>query len=596
MVDEEPIAREMTDRALAEYGFLCDTAAEGGEALSLLEENEYDVLVTDLKMPGINGHALCVEVLRRPDRPVLVVLTGIVELEITDDLRHRGVDQIFFKPVDLDAFAERVKRLVAGGPGRHLRQREVNRTAPVWESEQPGTAGAGGPLPSDQRAAALAKQTVLVLLKDGGRCRRLAEAINTDRIAAVAFSNSEDLHETLNQKPVEMVVIEEELGGFFRGTEILSRIYDELVRPETILLCRSPEAIRETSDSLGISRVLSSDTSGEDIAAAVQSMLSGQSAGQELIAHQARKLVQEYDGLPPIPQVLVRMVSYMDSPLEEIPLKELADDIAIDAKVTAALLKMANSSSAGVSRVITNIFDALTLLGAKRAIALVLANAAVGAQDEMLRGWSTGLRNWYYQRSVLIACTASVFAAKLSKVSPDTSFVLGLLQDIGILVLLNSYPQRYEAILERFHKTGHMKLERVEKEDFGITHADVSAALLQKWDLPKTLVSQVLIHHQQKIDRRLSRTERSLLQVMRIGNALANLADLAHPYRRQILNRMLSEYPEEKLEVARACIKEAVVKTVESCKILSLPEPDFEQLSVTVRQVASSLQTAEQGA
>ena len=70
VVDDEPMARELTILALEHEGFECDPAIHGAQALKMLGMGRYDAVVTDLRMPELNGHALAVELLARPDRPV----------------------------------------------------------------------------------------------------------------------------------------------------------------------------------------------------------------------------------------------------------------------------------------------------------------------------------------------------------------------------------------------------------------------------------------------------------------------------------------------------------------------------------------------
>jgi HD-like signal output (HDOD) protein/CheY-like chemotaxis protein len=121
VVDDEASLRNLTIRALQREGFSCDAAGDGLEAEKLIPFQRYDVLVTDLKMPNMNGHALASEVLLMDDRPLVVVLTGILEPRLTKDLTVRGVDCIEFKPVNPQLFAAKIRALV----DRRRRQRDV---------------------------------------------------------------------------------------------------------------------------------------------------------------------------------------------------------------------------------------------------------------------------------------------------------------------------------------------------------------------------------------------------------------------------------------------------------------------------------------
>jgi HD-like signal output (HDOD) protein len=70
------------------------------------------VVVTDLRMPNVNGHVLASNLLLMENRPAIVIVTGILEPKIAKDLSTRGVDSIEFKPVNYPLFAAKVKGLV----------------------------------------------------------------------------------------------------------------------------------------------------------------------------------------------------------------------------------------------------------------------------------------------------------------------------------------------------------------------------------------------------------------------------------------------------------------------------------------------------
>lgn len=109
VVDDDVVVRNLTIRALTREGFQCDAASDGIEALALADCTDYAAIVTDLRMPNMNGHTLAVELLTRKHRPSLFVLTGVIEPKLAKDLLHRGVADVLFKPVDYAQFATTVK-------------------------------------------------------------------------------------------------------------------------------------------------------------------------------------------------------------------------------------------------------------------------------------------------------------------------------------------------------------------------------------------------------------------------------------------------------------------------------------------------------
>ncbi len=113
IVDDEVALRMLTVRELTRRGFDCDAARDGRQALELVDTRHYDVIVTDLRMPEMNGHMLAIELLKREHRPAVVVLTGVTEPRLAKDLIARGVDDIVFKPVDQGILAAKIQALVS---------------------------------------------------------------------------------------------------------------------------------------------------------------------------------------------------------------------------------------------------------------------------------------------------------------------------------------------------------------------------------------------------------------------------------------------------------------------------------------------------
>jgi DNA-binding response OmpR family regulator len=111
-VDDEEAIRKLVAIALRQHGFQCDVAADGIEAEWLLTETTYDAVVTDLKMPNMHGHALILALLERPNRPVIIALTGLLEPKLAKDLLLRGVDDVLFKPIDFGFLALKVRALL----------------------------------------------------------------------------------------------------------------------------------------------------------------------------------------------------------------------------------------------------------------------------------------------------------------------------------------------------------------------------------------------------------------------------------------------------------------------------------------------------
>lgn len=118
IVDDEPISRKMVQFALELHGFECDLAEDGLAAQQHLAQHHYDVVVTDLLMPRVNGGELVISLCARPWRPIVVVHSAVLEREVSRGLKREGVDEIFYKPTDYTKMAEKIQSLVASRRSR----------------------------------------------------------------------------------------------------------------------------------------------------------------------------------------------------------------------------------------------------------------------------------------------------------------------------------------------------------------------------------------------------------------------------------------------------------------------------------------------
>jgi DNA-binding response OmpR family regulator len=106
--DEETFVKTLSER-LKMRDLKSDTVFDGSQAIDFVNENEPDVMVLDLKMPGIDG----MEVLRRVKKMYpniqVIILTGHGTDRDEDESRRLGVYDYLKKPVDIEVLVGRIK-------------------------------------------------------------------------------------------------------------------------------------------------------------------------------------------------------------------------------------------------------------------------------------------------------------------------------------------------------------------------------------------------------------------------------------------------------------------------------------------------------
>ncbi|MCC6522157.1 MAG: SpoIIE family protein phosphatase [Polyangiaceae bacterium] len=122
VVDDEDMVRSFFAAFLRHRGDSFETAASGAEALAKLERDTFDVLVTDLNMPGMNGIELVARASRMQPNLVSILLTGrATKQDMVDAIKANVFDYVEKPVTDLQAFSFALER--AADKGRLMRER-----------------------------------------------------------------------------------------------------------------------------------------------------------------------------------------------------------------------------------------------------------------------------------------------------------------------------------------------------------------------------------------------------------------------------------------------------------------------------------------
>ena len=99
VVDDDPVVGRSFDRVLSKRGYAVVTAGDGAEALRKIAAEEYDVVFTDIRMPGIDGISVAERIRdRQPWLPVVIV-SGYATSENEARARAAGVSAVLHKPL-----------------------------------------------------------------------------------------------------------------------------------------------------------------------------------------------------------------------------------------------------------------------------------------------------------------------------------------------------------------------------------------------------------------------------------------------------------------------------------------------------------------
>src|SRR5580704_5467576 len=425
---------------------------------------------------------------------------------------------------------------------------------------------------------------------DLSQAAALATRFKEAGIDAVTLESAEALRGLLGGKDLDLLVLDNELDGFFTGLEVIKKLRASLIRVPAILLNRNSESGPIDAKSAGAVTVIDAATEETAIVKLGLGILERQSNDANGIPERARAIVERQSDLPVLSQLAMQLLQYLEMSPDQVPVVDLCRLISIDPRATAVLLKAANASVNGVSRSITNVADAVRVLGVRPTVGQVLNAAVTSGLGNLAKGLPSELQSWHARRGMFIACATSSFSLELGTHSEEAAFLLGILQDVGILALLRGFPKQYQGVLKRWRTIGQLKLPVLEQSDFGCTHADISAAMMERWGMPASFIPPVLHHLKSQEQAAQLGIDPGLLRVMTVAENLADMIELPHPSRRHALNAVLAEYGAEKSSLCMRSVSRASVKAYEAFQLLSLPLPSAEQLETIVRStIANSL-------
>lgn len=112
VIDDEEIIQVSCKRTLASEGYEVDTAASGKEGLEMFEKSEYDLVLTDLKMPGMDGIEVLLNIKRQRPEQNVIIMTGYDTVEHIVESISSGAAHYLEKPFTPDTLIERIKEVL----------------------------------------------------------------------------------------------------------------------------------------------------------------------------------------------------------------------------------------------------------------------------------------------------------------------------------------------------------------------------------------------------------------------------------------------------------------------------------------------------
>jgi HD-like signal output (HDOD) protein len=276
-----------------------------------------------------------------------------------------------------------------------------------------------------------------------------------------------------------------------------------------------------------------------------------------------RDYLQRLRALPSLPAVALQALAVTNDPSSTA--SDLLRVIMSDPPLAAKLLRVANSVHFHRGHDVSDLQTAIVRLGFSNVRNLLVGVAVIRSFNACFTG-APYSREDFWMHSIAVGVTASRLAGGSEQLSSSSTFVMGLLHDLGKLVLDRAAADAFaEAV--RLSREAAIPLFEAERRVLGCDHAEVAGELLSAWRFPRELIEPVRWHHD---PRRCDPAHRPHAVVLQTADWICNVYRLGHSGN----GRPLPPAPESliRLRVTGRSIK-SIVEAVQGEPLLEILLP-----------------------
>lgn len=231
-----------------------------------------------------------------------------------------------------------------------------------------------------------------------------------------------------------------------------------------------------------------------------------------------QRIIQDLGQIPTMPTIAARVMQIVNDPHSSA--EDVAKFISRDVALTSKVLRLANSAFYGIPRTISSVNSAIVILGFNTIRSLVLS-ASVLKVFPAKPGLVAFDRKAFWKHSFMVGIASRMVAQIYRRkrlVDMETAFSAGLLHDVGKVILEQYSHEEYLPVLKAAKEKG-IPLVVAEKGMLGLTHADVSGMLIDKWQMPNELRGPIVHHHSPGEDK----ASQEMASIIHYANQLCHL-------------------------------------------------------------------------
>jgi HD-like signal output (HDOD) protein len=292
----------------------------------------------------------------------------------------------------------------------------------------------------------------------------------------------------LASHPVDVVISDMRMPGM-DGAQLLEAV--KVRFPQVVRIILSGQLDRDmTLQSIKVAHQLLAKPC--DVAVLREALQKTAALNQLLTDEAIRRVVACIDTLPSMPASCVAIMEELQA--EDASIRKVAGLIASDLGMTAKILQMVNSAFFGLYRQVTDVQDAVMLLGLDAIKALVLSVNVFAAFDTRRIPFFDLDGLWQHSLAVAGCAQKIMTTVARDREQAAAAFLAGMLHDIGKLILAVNFSDAYRALLKGVPEGPAERLAK-EREIIGTTHAEMGAYLMGLWGMEPSILMAIAFHH-----------------------------------------------------------------------------------------------------
>lgn len=228
------------------------------------------------------------------------------------------------------------------------------------------------------------------------------------------------------------------------------------------------------------------------------------------------EVINKINDLPMLPELAREMLNDLNN--DDISLEMIAEKVSMDQSIAAKVIQMANTSYYGNNSKVVTIQQAVSMLGTKNLKNLIRTSIFT---NNLPIARCRGFDNKAFWRHNIATAICAELISRTLHMKQDFAFTAGLLHDIGRLVLVSKFPQKYEHVI-RCAQDNDCSLLDAERAIMGVDHVGVGLILALQWNFSEAIQDAIRGHHAPE-DKELN----SVASIIHIANSIVHALDLS---------------------------------------------------------------------